>query len=391
MRTFPTGAELVNPYPFFAEMRQHHPVALDEQTGTWSVYRHADVTSALTDHDSFASFRTGAAPDPAARRFASLVAFDPPHHTQLRKLVSRAFTSSAVARLEGRIHQIIDELLDAVAGAGRTELVADLASPLPTTVIAELLGIPAADRDAFRRWSDDVGVAANVTVFDPVNGPRRLVETYAPMEDYLRQVIDERRRRPADDLITALLAARIDGEALDELDLVAFCVILLVAGNLTTTHLIGNAILALLHHPAERARLLAHPAQTADAVEELLRYDSPVIAVGRWVRHDRELAGQQLRTGQRILFWLGAANRDPAVFSDPDRLDLARKPGSVAFGYGAHYCLGAPLARLEARIALPAILRRLPELRLEEGATLEAVPGYFLHGLVSLPLQFQPS
>lgn len=390
MRTFPAGAELVNPYPFFSEMRQHHPIAFDAQTATWSVYRHADVTSALTDHDSFASARTGAAPDASARRFASLVAFDPPRHTQLRKLVSRAFTSSAVARLEGRIHQIVDELLDAVAGTGRTELVADLASPLPTTVIAELLGIPAADRGAFRRWSDAVGVAANVTVFDPVNGPRRLVEAYAPMEDYLRQVIDERRRRPADDLITALIAARIDGEALDELDLVAFCVILLVAGNLTTTHLIGNAILGLLHHPAERARLLAHPAGTADAVEELLRYDSPVIAVGRWVRRDRELAGHPLREGQRILFWLGAANRDPAVFSDPDRLDLARKPGSVAFGYGAHYCLGAPLARLEARIALPAILRRLPELRLEDGATLEAVPGYFLHGLVSLPLRFQP-
>lgn len=166
---------------------------------------------------------------------------------------------------------------------------------------------------------------------------------------------------------------------------------LLLAGNLTTTYLIGNAILALLNHPAEQTRFLARPERAAESIEELLRYDSPLIAVGRWLRHDRELAGQALRKGQRVMFWLGAANRDPAVFPDPDRLDLDREPGHMSFGYGAHYCAGAPLARLEARIALPAILRRLPELRLEEGAELVATPGYFLRSVVSLPLRFRPS
>jgi cytochrome P450 len=384
----------LNPYPFFAAMRADHPVAFEEGADRWSVYRHADVTAALGDHQSFASSMAepGAMPDAGSRRFASLVAFDPPRHTRMRNLIMRAFTSAAVARLEGRIVAIVDQLLDAVAGAGSTDLVADVAGPLPTIVIAELLGVPAADQASFRRWSDAVGDAANTFVLDPANGGRRLVEAFTPMEDYLRHVIAERRGRPTGDLISGLIAAEIDGESLDELDLVAFCTLLLIAGNITTTHLIGNAVLALLNHPAEQARFVAHPERIPAAIEELLRYDSPLIAVGRWVRRDRELGGQSLKAGQRVMLWLGAANRDPAVFPDPDRLDLERKPAHhLAFGYGPHFCLGAPLARLEARIALPAILRRLPDLRLVEGTELEAVPGYFLRGMVKLPLQFRAS
>lgn len=392
MRTFPAGAELLDPYPFFAEMRQHHPVAFDERARLWSVYRHADVMAALGDPESFSSSHAepGALPDVRQRRFASLVAFDPPYHTKLRKLVSRAFTSSAVARLETRITAITDELLDAVTPTGQTDLVADLAGPLPTIVIAEMLGVPAEDRAAFRRWSDGVGEAANAVVSDPVNGMKRVEEAYAPIEAYLRAVIAERRGRPEDDLISGLLAAQIDGESLEELDLVAFCVLLLLAGNITTTHLLGNAVLALLDHPAELSHLRAHPEHTPEAIEELLRYDTPVIAVGRWLTRDRELGGQELRKGQHVMLWTGAANRDPAVFPDPDRLDLGRKPTQhQAFGYGPHYCLGAPLARLEARIALPAILRRLPELRLVEGAPLAPAPGYHLRGVTSLPLAFR--
>jgi cytochrome P450 len=392
MRTFPAGPELLNPYPFFAEMRQQQPVAFDERANLWSVYRHADVSAALADPESFpnSTVEAGAMPDEGTRRFASLVAFDPPRHTRMRSLVTRAFTSSAVARLEGRIVAIVEELLDAVAAAGRTELVADLAGPLPTIVIAEMLGVPAADQASFRRWSDAVGEAANAMVADPVTGVGRLVEAFTPMEDYLRQIIAERRRHPREDLVSGLLAAKIDGEALEELDLVAFCVLLLIAGNITTTHLIGNAIVALLNHPAEMTRLGAHPELWPGAVEELLRYDSPLIAVGRWVGRDRDLGGQQLQKGQRVMLWTGAANRDPDVFPEPDRLDLGRKPAQhMAFGYGPHFCLGAPLARLEARIALPAILRRLPEMRLAEGTELEAVPGYFLHGMVKLPMQFR--
>ena len=392
MRTFPAGPELLNPYPFFAEMRQQHPVAFDERTNLWSVYRHADVAAALGDPESFpnSTAEPGAMPDVGARRFASLVAFDPPRHTRMRNLVMRAFTSSAVARLEGRITGIVEGLLDAVAAAGQTDLVADLAGPLPTTVIAEMLGVPAADQASFRRWSDGVGDAANAMVMDPVAGVARLVETYTPMEDYLRQILAERRRQPKEDLISGLVAAEIDGEALEELDLVAFCVVLLVAGNATTTHLIGNAVLALLDHPAEMARVAAEPALVPGAIEELLRYDSPVIAVGRWVRGDRELGGQKLQHGQRVMLWTGAANRDPAVFPAPDRLDLSRKPTQhLSFAYGPHFCLGAQLARLEARIALPAILRRLPELRLVEGTELEAVAGYHLRGMVKLPMRFR--
>jgi cytochrome P450 len=392
MRTFPAGPELLNPYPFFAEMRQQHPVAFDERANLWSVYRHADVSDALADPESFpnSTAEAGAMPDDGMRRFASLVAFDPPRHTRMRSLVTRAFTSSAVARLEGRIVAIVEGLLDAVSAAGQSDLVADLAGPLPTIVIAEMLGVPAADQASFRRWSDAVGEAANAMVADPVTGVGRLVEAFTPMEDYLRQIITERRRHPREDLVSGLLAAKIDGEALEELDLVAFCVLLLIAGNVTTTHLIGNAVRALLNHPAEMARLVAHPELWPGAIEEMLRYDSPLIAAGRWVGRDRELGGQQLQKGQRVMLWTGAANRDPDVFPEPDRLDLSRKPAQhMAFGYGPHFCLGAPLARLEARIALPAILRRLPEMRLAEGTELEAVPGYFLHGMVRLPMRFR--
>lgn len=391
MRTFPAGAELVNPYPFFAEMRRNHPVAFDDQAGLWAVYRHADVCAVLGDHDGFptSTIEEGVLPAPEWRRLFSLNAFDPPRHTQLRNLALRAFTPAAVARLQGRITAIVDELLDAVVGTGRMDLVADFAGPLPTIVIAEMLGVPASDQESFRRWSDEVGERANALVLDPENGVRRLSEALSPMEDYVRQKVAERRRRPADDLVSSLLAAEIDGQSLDEPDLVAFCMLLLIAGNISTTHMIGNALRALLEHPEELARFVAHPELAAGAVEELLRYDSPVLAAPRWIRHDRELGGQQLKRGQRIILWLGAANRDPDAFPDPDRLDLRRKATrQVSFGHGAHYCLGAPLARLEARIALAAILRRLPELELGDGP-LEPVPGYLLHGMVKMPLRFR--
>lgn len=393
MRTFPAGPELSNPYPFFAEMRRNHPVAFDEQAGLWAVYRHADVTTVLGDPDGFPTSTIEVGPPPPEwRRLFSLHAFDPPHHTKLRNLAMRAFTASAVARLQERIAAHVDRLLDAVAGTGRIELVADLAGPLPTIVIAEMLGIPAADQQQFRRWSDEVGERTNALVLDPENGVRRLSDALAPMEAYMRDQVAARRRQPTDDLVSRLLAAEIDGESLEEPDLVAFCMLLLIAGNISTTHLIGNAIRALVNHPAELARFLAHPERMPGAIEELLRYDSPVLAAPRWVRYDRELGGQLLKRGQRVILWLGAANRDPDMFPDPDRLDLTRKATrQVSFGHGAHYCLGAPLARLEATIALPAILRRLPELGLVEGTELEPVRGYLLHGMVRTPMQFRPS
>nr|AIT55258.1 GulG [Pyxidicoccus fallax] len=394
MRTFPAGPELLNPYPFFAEMRRHHPVAFDDGANLWSIYRHADVTAILSDHVNFptATIDDGGAPPAEWRRLFSLNAFDPPRHTQLRNLAMRAFTASAVARMQDRITAIVNQLIDAVVGTGRTELVADIAGPLPTMVIAEMLGVPASDQESFRRWSDEVGVRANALVLDPENGVRLLSEALTPMEDYVRQQIAERRRRPSDDLVSSLLAAEIDGERLEELDLVAFCMLLLIAGNISTTHMIGNAIRALLKHPDQMARFLANPDQMPGAIEELLRYDSPVLAAPRWVRHDTEVGGKLLKRGQRVIVWLGAANHDPDVFPEPERLDVSRKAArQVSFGHGAHYCMGAPLGRLEARIAIPAILRRMPELRMVEGAELEPVPGYLLHGMVSMPMTFRAS
>ncbi|WP_394832463.1 cytochrome P450 [Pendulispora rubella] len=394
MRTFPAGSELLNPYSFFEEMRRNHPVAFDEQAGLWAVYRHADVTAILGDHQNFptSTIEEGVLPAPEWRRLFSINAFDPPHHTRLRNLALRAFTPAAVARLQDHITTIVDRLIDAVAGTGQLDLVADIAGPLPTIVIAEMLGVPAEDQEQFRRWSDEVGERANALVLDPENGVRRLSDALSPMEDYVRRAVAERRKQPKDDLMGSLLAAEIDGQSLEEPDLVAFCMLLLIAGNISTTHMIGNGIRALLEHPEQQAHFLAHPAQMPGAIEELLRYDSPVLAAPRWIRHDYELRGKKLERGQRVICWLGAANRDEDAFPDPNRLDLTRKAArQVSFGHGAHYCLGAPLARLEARIALPAILRRLPELALVEGTELAPVPGYLLHGMVNMPMRFKAS
>ncbi len=369
-------------------------MAFDAQASLWGVYRHADVSAVLADHENFptSTIEAGVPPAPEWRRLFSINAFDPPRHTQMRNLAMRAFTASAVARMKERITTIVNERLDAVAHTGRIELVADLAGPLPTMVVAEMLGVPSSDQESFRRWSDEVGERANALVLDPENGVRRLSEALVPMEDYVRQRVNERRRQPTDDLVSNLLAAEIDGERLDEPDLVAFCMLLLIAGNISTTHLIGNAILALLKHPDQMAQFLANPDAMPGALEELLRYDSPVLAAPRWVRNDYQLGGQQLKRGHRVILWLGAANHDPEAFPDPERLDVSRKAArQISFGHGAHYCLGAPLARLEARIALPAILQRLPELRLVEGTELEPVPGYLLHGMTRIPMRFQPT
>jgi pimeloyl-[acyl-carrier protein] synthase len=382
-----------NPYPLYHRLRTQDPVHRSE-AGFWVLTRHAEVARVLRDprmsrdprrSPQFQLLRGGDGQDPFEDGAPSMLFVDPPDHTRLRTLVNKAFTPTAIGRLRSRIEDLTEQLLDRVAGAGELELVDDFAYPLPVTVICELLGVPAQDQTRFRAWS-----GALVYLLDPLVAEdtlQRALEARTALRGYLGALVAQRRAHPAEDLLTALVAAEDQGHRLSEPELLSMCLLLLIAGHETTVNLIANGTLALLTHPAERDRLAGDPGLAASAVEELLRYDSPVQLTARHVLADLEVGGRRLVEGETVLAVLGAANRDPAPFPDPDRLDLTRSPNRhVAFGGGIHFCLGAPLARMEAQIALTALLRRFPDLALAD-----APPTWrdtiTLRGLASLPLR----
>jgi cytochrome P450 len=288
---------------------------------------------------------------------------DPPDHTRLRGLVHKAFTPRMVEKLRDYIQTITDRLLDAVQDSGQMDIIHDLAVPLPVTVIAELIGAPLADQEKFREWSRDL--AGTLEMTDAAEVYERGSRATVAFSAYLHDLIADRRKNPQDDLLSALVAAEEAGDKLSEEELVATCILLLIAGHETTTNLIGNGMLALLRNPVQLARLKADPALIKTAIEELLRYDSPVQMTARWVLEDFEFNGQTLQRGQQVATLLGAANRDPEQYLQPETLDITREDNHhLAFGSGIHYCVGAPLARIEGQIALTTLLRRMPHLQL---------------------------
>jgi pimeloyl-[acyl-carrier protein] synthase len=386
-----------DPYPLYHRLRAEDPVHRSP-LGFWVLTRHADVLAVLRDprmsrdprrSQRVEQLRASAELDEllAAEEAApSMLFVDPPDHTRLRTLVNKAFTPGAVERLRPRVEAIVAELLDRVAGAGAMDVVEDLAYPLPVTVICELFGVPEADRDRFRAWSRGL-----VHLLDPLvasDALERALRARLALRGYLRELIAERRAHPTGDLLTALIAAEDEGHQLSEAELVSMCLLLLVAGHETTVNLIANGLLALVRDPGARARLQADPALAGSAVEELLRYDSPVQFTSRHALTDLDIGGRHIHAGETVVAVLGAANRDPAQFPDPDRLDLARKPNRhLAFGGGIHFCLGAPLARMEAGIAIPALLARLPGLELAGPPVRRDT--VTLRGLASLPVTFR--
>ena len=369
-------AYLANPYPFYLRLRREAPIFWSEAMGAWLLTRYRDAEAALRDPRLISGTRIAAAvqqlPEtvqPEVRALQNHIStwmgfIDPPDHTRLRALVSNVFTPRMIRSLRPRIQTIVDELLDRVQDAGRMDVIADFAFPLPAIVIAEMLGLPPADREQFKQWSNDV-MAFLGTGRPQVDVARRAQQGVYALKGYLRSIFSQRRQSPQDDLISALLIVEQEGDRLSEEEMFGMCVFLLVAGHETTLALIGNGLLALLRHPDRKRTLQDDPALIETAVEEFLRYDSPIQHQTRVAREDFELEGRQIRQGQRVLPMLGAANRDPAQFDDPDRLDIRRQPNPhLAFGYGIHFCLGAPLARLEGQIAIGAILRRMPALQL---------------------------
>ncbi len=366
----------LDPFPWYAMMRESAPVFLDPRRHTWSVFKYNDVQRVLSEHSVFSSQFIGS-DQPLD---ASMISMDPPRHRQLRSLVTLAFTPRTIARLEPRIIEITNELLDRVAPQGKMDVINDLSAPLPVTVIAELLGVPLADRESFKLWSDQLVGAAPSSSKDPQEA----------MSDYFKWIVEQRREEPQDDLISALLAAQIDGKHLTEQELMGFCVLLLVAGNETTTHLIGNAIWCFDDHPQAWAELRADPTLLPNAIEEVLRYRSPVKLMFRVTTQDTRIGDKDIPTGVGVTAWIGSADRDEEQFPNAATFDIHRSPNRhLAFGHGIHFCLGAPLARLESKIALSIMLARFASIRRDRDAELEPVGAFILHGLKSLPVTFE--
>jgi len=367
-------------FSWLADMREHNPVFRDERTRLWQVFRYEDILEILTDYSRFSSHAYDFMGGFLAN---SLIAKDPPDHRKLRNLVNLAFTPRAVARLSDRITQITQELLDAVRDKGSADIVADIAFPLPAKVIADLLGVPAEDWDIFQRWAriDSSGAAS-----------RR--ESGQSMQDemfrYFTTLLEERRRSPREDLISSLSVAEVDGERLSQTELLSFCTLLLAAGQETTKNLITNAIVCLTDYPESMQRLIDDPDLVPTAIEEILRFLPPVWFLFRQTMEDVELSGQHIPANQVVLAWTASANRDPARFPDPNRFDIEREPNRhLAFGHGIHFCVGAPLARLEAKIALSMMLQQLKNLQRVEGVPITVRAGIvFVIG--SLPVTFQP-
>ena len=378
-----------NPYPFYDTLRTHVPVLFWDTWGIYFLTRWEDCNRLL--RDSRMGHGGMGEPPPQQRdlyrmQINWMLFRDPPDHTRLRGLAQRAFTPRMVEQMRAAIQDITDGLLDRVAAKGALDVVADLAYPLPVTVIARMLGVPEADVDTFHAWSDALGRSLDLTEDEEVyNEASRAAAAFT---EFLADLADRRRVEPTDDLLSALVAAEEGGEHQTTDEIYATCALLLVAGHETTVNLIGNGTLALLRNPAQLDRLRADPSLTKTAVEELLRYDSPVQLTSRIVLAEVDVDGQRIPPGMQLSFMLGAANHDPAVFADPHTLDITRKPNPhLAFGSGIHYCLGAPLARLEAQIAFDTLLRRFPTLTLLDDNPPHR-DNYLLRGLERLPVGF---
>ncbi|MFE0102560.1 cytochrome P450 [Streptomyces sp. NPDC059009] len=374
--------------------RPEHPVQFDEQAQMWNVYGYDEAQEIFADPVTFSSNTAGLLSvevDPALME-GNVLQMDPPGHQKLRELVSSAFTPKMIAALEPRIAELTHQLLDQVQGQDRIELVGDLAYPLPVIVIAELLGVPASDRDLFRGWVERAMEASDELLkTERGEEQERALEVQMAesmkLLDYLRGHVAERRRSPREDLLTKLVEAEIDGQRLNDNEVVNFANVLLVAGHITTTMLIGNTVLCLDANPEQDALLRADRSRLPGVIEESLRFLSPFTLALRGATKEVEVGGRRIPPGQMIMLWLSAANRDPRQFERPDVFDPTRTPNAhLGFGRGVHFCLGAPLGRLEGRIVMDILLDRFPVLRTDPATPPAFMQAEHLTGVKSLPL-----
>lgn len=381
----------LNPFPFYYQMQKERPVYFDPEfmlnwghQGVWQVFHYQDVKRILSDYETFSS--EGAPKIEESPLSRGLPQTDPPRHTALRKIISKAFVPSVVSRLEPWIRQQSEELLDKVLDSGEMDFMRDFAIPLPIRVITQLMGIPDQDYKQVYEW-------ANLIVADPSEvegGPEGFFRAQKEQEVFFTELIKERKQNLQNDLISDLIRAEVDGEKLDMKDLVSFCMVLLLAGNETTTNLLGNAILTFTEYPEVQEQLVENPEEIPKAIEEVLRFRSPVQSLFRLAKKDVVLGRQRIKKGEFVVGWIGSANHDPTVFPEPEKFDMNRDHSKIiSFGHGIHYCVGAPLARLEVKVALEVLFKKVKNIQLKPDAQIRRHPSTLMYGLLNLPITFQ--
>ena len=382
-------AFLENPFPFYEIGRKMSPLFVPN-LGLWMAFNHDECQAILKDNATWQSGMGAAYEQDPTQPQPSMLGSNPPRHTRLRALVSQAFTPRMVEQLEPRLREVAAELLDPLIAKGEMDLVATLAYPLPVIAISEILGVEPEKRDQFKQWSDEVVATLGTGASgEPEEGQIRQ-STFDEIREYFDRMCAERRARPRNDLISGLVQAEMDGEKLSFDELLQMLILLLVAGNETTTNLIGNAMQEFIAHPDQLARVEADLSLVPSALEEVMRISSPVQATVRRAARDVEFKGKDVKEGQQIVVWLAAANRDPEQFPDPMTFDVARTPNRhLGFGMGIHFCLGAPLARLEAKVATEELLKRAKNFRRSDDSPLPRVPTFIMRGVKSLPIAFE--
>ncbi|MGE5862851.1 MAG: cytochrome P450 [Nitrososphaerales archaeon] len=422
MNIYPPAEQRFLPFEFYSLMRKNNPVAFDEEKGQWGFYRYSDIEKILRNNINFSS-KSGLFQVPEEYQEnlnrPNLLNSDPPYHRKLRSIVDTLFVPIEISKLEVRIEKIANDLIDNIIEKDNNsmDLIADFAYPLPATVIAELLGVPSEDQDTFRKWADTI---VNLEVVNDIDSIRKADNTVNEMDIYFSKLVEKKEKRPTNDLISHIIGAKVDGHSLSEIEILNFCGLLLNAGHITSVNLIGNLVFSLLGNPQEFKRLQENQnSLIKPTIEETLRYRSPVQFVSRIAIDDITLyeggervgkgeegrQKQKIQKGQRIILFLGSANHDESIFPDPDRFDITRKNlRHLGFGTGIHFCLGAPLARLEGQIALRIILARLENLEFNFDYTdrqdlytkisplkSSSLKSSFLLGLSHLPVSFKPT
>jgi cytochrome P450 len=382
-----------DPFPIYARARREHPAYRHEGLPVVSLFRYDDIHAVLRDPEAWSSrFPPPPGIDPQRIPEPSMLGQDPPQHNRLRSLVNQAFTPRIIRRLEPRMREIADELMAAAVEAGEVDFVAAFTYPLPVIVIAEIIGVPAADRAQFKVWSDAAVASLGNGLFAPPDADRlaRLGSLFGEMGTYFSALTEERRRAPREDLLTGLVQAEVEGSKLTHEEMLRMLVLILVAGNETTTNLIGNTVLELLAHPEALQQLRREPVRIPSAIEEVLRFSSPVQMDPRRATRRVELHGVTVEPDSLVVGWLGSANRDEAIFPDPERFDIARADNRhISFGFGMHYCLGANLARLEGQVALRALLAHTRSFERSGSGLLPLHPSIVFRGVTELPLRLR--
>lgn len=378
----------LQPFPIYNKLRQITPVRYDISRDCWDVLRYEDVHRILKDPVTFSSNR-----DLSGKGTETILTMDPPRHSQLRALVNKAFTAKVISNLAPHIEIITNDLINSIKESDKMDIVHDLAVPLPVIVIAELLGVSPKDRKLFKEWSDILVKGPDENTDEAL---RQVMEEKAQaireLNSYFAEIIEQRRTDPKKDLISLLLSAEIEGEKLNDKEILGFSILLLAAGNETTTNLIANAVRILTEDTALQQQLRENPELISSFIEEVLRFYPPIQAIGRVATCDTEISGKQIKKGDQVVSWVASANRDETKFSEPDVFIADRRPNAhLSFGFGIHFCLGAPLARLEGQIALRTIMERMQDIRYLTGTPLSYIQSPFVFGVKQYPITFLPA